>query len=70
MSACIRQPRACISTSPAALAALPQVLAYDPVGMGVPYATSFTGDKDEALVETSLHALLVLLDYAPLVAGT
>lgn len=46
-----------------------EVLTYDPVGWGVPYAFSTfgVGDREEALVAASLQALLVLLDYAPVV---
>lgn len=45
------------------------MLTYDPVGWGVPYAFSTfgVGDREEALVAASVQALLVLLDYAPVV---
>ncbi len=44
------------------------ILAYDPVGMGVPYATAMLGDKEEPLVAVCLQTLLALLDYAPVTA--
>lgn len=43
------------------------VLGYDPVGLGVPYATAIVGDKEQPLASAALQTLLVLLDYAPLV---
>src|SRR5690606_26499275 len=43
------------------------VLTYDPVGLGVPYAANVVGDKRQAIVTIALQALLVLVDYAPVV---
>ncbi len=45
------------------------VLAYDPVGLGVPYAAALLGDREEAPASMAVRLLLVLLDYAPLDAG-
>uniref|UniRef100_M4BPB3 HID1 domain-containing protein n=1 Tax=Hyaloperonospora arabidopsidis (strain Emoy2) TaxID=559515 RepID=M4BPB3_HYAAE len=39
------------------------VVAYDPVGWGVPYAGSIVSDDREVLVDLSLQVLLVLLDF-------
>lgn len=39
------------------------VLAYDPVGWGIPYAGSIVADEREALVDIALQVLLVVLDY-------
>ncbi|KAI9918457.1 hypothetical protein PsorP6_011960 [Peronosclerospora sorghi] len=41
------------------------VVAYDPVGWGVPYAGSIVSDDRELLVDMALQVLLVLLDFGP-----
>lgn len=42
-------------------------LAYDPIGWGVPYGSSWVSDFDEPLADMSLQVLAALLDYAPFV---
>jgi len=39
------------------------VCAYDPIGYGLPYNYVLFADTREALVETCLQVLLVLIDY-------
>ena len=43
------------------------ILAYDPVGFGVPYASTLVKDKEAPLVALSIQLLLALLDYSPLI---
>lgn len=44
---------------------LNSVLAYDPVGWGVPYGSSMVSDTQEPLMNMALQVLLVCLDYSP-----
>jgi Dyggve-Melchior-Clausen syndrome protein len=45
---------------------LNEALSYDPVGYGIPYASSLVTDRAEPLARLCLQSLLVCLDYAPL----
>lgn len=44
---------------------LNSVLAYDPVGWGIPYGSSMVSDTEEPLMNAALQVLLACLDYAP-----
>jgi len=42
------------------------VMSFDTIGMGIPYANNFVGNKDESAANMATRALAVLLDYSPL----
>ena len=39
------------------------IFAYDPVGMGIPYASAVGPDKKESVVDLAVQTLIVFLDY-------
>eukprot|EP00802_Teleaulax_amphioxeia_P007698 Tamp_07705.p1 GENE.Tamp_07705~~Tamp_07705.p1 ORF type:complete len:632 (+),score=163.56 Tamp_07705:441-2336(+) len=39
------------------------IFSYDPVGMGIPYASALGPDRKESVVDLSVQILIVLLDY-------
>jgi len=39
------------------------VLGYDPIGYGIPYGNVFAADTAKELMESSVQALIILLDY-------
>lgn len=46
------------------------VLGYDPVGWGIPYGNMLATDTAKLLMETAVHALMILLDFGHPVSHT